>query len=234
MTDVSTEAPVFVRGSTVLDYWLAHAEGLTVHPSGARVEEVVARAPVGRPETLDRSLAHDAAPDGDPGRLDRRRRAVVRAPVARRHRGKRLVADGSHAPHPSSSPERATPRPRRAAGASRSGQRGAAHRGGIALGALVAAPARGASGVATGRQAGRRGDAHGDGCPVARATHQRRRAHGWRGRGQVRSRNGGHPRPRCCAGSSRSRARRGARGHPQQSSARSTPRAAGSAPDEER
>jgi hypothetical protein len=52
MTDVSTDAPVFVRGSTVLDYWLAHAEGLTVHPSGARVEEVVARAPVGRPETL--------------------------------------------------------------------------------------------------------------------------------------------------------------------------------------
>jgi hypothetical protein len=52
MTDVSTDAPVFVRGSTVLDYWLAHAEGLTVQPSGARVEEVVARAPVGRPETL--------------------------------------------------------------------------------------------------------------------------------------------------------------------------------------
>jgi hypothetical protein len=52
MTDVSTDTPVFVRGSTVLDYWLAHAEGLTVHPSGARVEEVVARAPVGRAETL--------------------------------------------------------------------------------------------------------------------------------------------------------------------------------------
>jgi hypothetical protein len=52
MTDVSTDTPVFVRGSTVLDYWLAHAEGLTVHPSGARVEEVVATAPVGRPETL--------------------------------------------------------------------------------------------------------------------------------------------------------------------------------------
>jgi hypothetical protein len=52
MADVSAHTPVFVRGSTVLDYWLAHAEGLTVQPSGARVEEVVARAPIGRPETL--------------------------------------------------------------------------------------------------------------------------------------------------------------------------------------
>jgi hypothetical protein len=52
MADVSAHTPVFSRGSTVLDYWLAHAEGLTVQPSGARVEEVVARAPIGRPETL--------------------------------------------------------------------------------------------------------------------------------------------------------------------------------------
>jgi hypothetical protein len=52
MADVSAHTPVFSRGSTVLDYWLAHAEGLTVQPSGARVEEVVATPPVGRPETL--------------------------------------------------------------------------------------------------------------------------------------------------------------------------------------
>jgi hypothetical protein len=52
MADVSAHTPVFVRGSTVLAYWLAHAEGLTVQPSGARVEEVVATPPVGRPETL--------------------------------------------------------------------------------------------------------------------------------------------------------------------------------------
>lgn len=52
MTDTSAHTPSFSRGSTVLDYWLAHAEGLTIQPSGARVEEVVARAPIGRTETL--------------------------------------------------------------------------------------------------------------------------------------------------------------------------------------
>ena len=52
MADVSAHAHVFTRGSTVLDYWLAHAEGLTVQPLGARVEEVVLAPPVGRAQTL--------------------------------------------------------------------------------------------------------------------------------------------------------------------------------------
>ena len=52
MGDALTEAPVFSRGSTVLDYWLVHAEGLTVEPLGARVEEVVVAAPEGRAERL--------------------------------------------------------------------------------------------------------------------------------------------------------------------------------------
>jgi hypothetical protein len=45
-------ATVFSRGSSVLDYWLAHAEGLTVRPLDAVVEQVVARPPSGRAETL--------------------------------------------------------------------------------------------------------------------------------------------------------------------------------------
>jgi hypothetical protein len=52
MPDVSAPTPVFSRGSTVLDYWLVHAEGLTVQPLGARVEEVVVTAPAGRAESL--------------------------------------------------------------------------------------------------------------------------------------------------------------------------------------
>src|SRR5438045_8723540 len=52
MADVSAPPAVFPRGSTVLDYWLAHAEGLTVQPLGARVEEVVVMPPVGRAEAL--------------------------------------------------------------------------------------------------------------------------------------------------------------------------------------
>jgi hypothetical protein len=52
MADVSAPTPIFSRGSTVLDYWLAHAEGMTIQPLGARVEEVVAVAPVGRAEAL--------------------------------------------------------------------------------------------------------------------------------------------------------------------------------------
>ena len=52
MPDVSAPTPVFPRGSTVLDYWLVHAEGLTVQPLGARVEEVVVTAPAGRAEAL--------------------------------------------------------------------------------------------------------------------------------------------------------------------------------------
>src|SRR6267378_1983607 len=50
MADVSARTPVFSRGSTVLDYWLAHAEGLTVQPLGARVEHVIVKAPVGHAE----------------------------------------------------------------------------------------------------------------------------------------------------------------------------------------
>ena len=52
MADVSVHTHVFTRGSTVLDYWLAHAEGLTVQPLGARVEEVVLAPPVGRAQAL--------------------------------------------------------------------------------------------------------------------------------------------------------------------------------------
>ena len=52
MGNASVTRPVFARGSTVLDYWLAHAAGLTVQPSGARVEEVISSAPAGRAETL--------------------------------------------------------------------------------------------------------------------------------------------------------------------------------------
>jgi hypothetical protein len=52
MADLSAHTPVFSRGSSVLDYWLVHSEGMTVEPLGARVEEVVVTAPVGRAETL--------------------------------------------------------------------------------------------------------------------------------------------------------------------------------------
>ena len=52
MAEVSAPPAVFPRGSTVLDYWLAHAEGLTVQPLGARVEEVVVTPRIGRAEAL--------------------------------------------------------------------------------------------------------------------------------------------------------------------------------------
>jgi hypothetical protein len=52
MADVSAHTPTFSRGSAVLDYWLVHAEGLTIQPLGARVEEVVVTAPVGHAEAL--------------------------------------------------------------------------------------------------------------------------------------------------------------------------------------
>ena len=52
MADVSARTPIFSRGSTVLDYWLVHAEGLTIQPLGARVEEVVVKAPIGHAESL--------------------------------------------------------------------------------------------------------------------------------------------------------------------------------------
>ncbi|MGH3001604.1 MAG: hypothetical protein ACRDM1_02865, partial [Gaiellaceae bacterium] len=52
MADGSVDAPVFLRGSNVLDYWLAHAEGLRLEPLGVRVESVVVREPVGRAEAL--------------------------------------------------------------------------------------------------------------------------------------------------------------------------------------
>jgi hypothetical protein len=52
MANVSAHTPIFSRGSAVLDYWLVHAEGLTIQPLGARVEEVVVAAPAGRAESL--------------------------------------------------------------------------------------------------------------------------------------------------------------------------------------
>src|SRR5579883_3160648 len=79
MADVSVHAHVFTRGSSVLDYWLAHAEGLTVQPLGARVEEVVLAPPVGRAQALLvrsrsgrlRTIPADAiaAVEPSPGRL---------------------------------------------------------------------------------------------------------------------------------------------------------------------
>jgi hypothetical protein len=52
MTGAAAQAPIFSRGSNVLEYWLLHAEGLVVRPLGARVEEVIAPAPFDRAETL--------------------------------------------------------------------------------------------------------------------------------------------------------------------------------------
>jgi hypothetical protein len=70
MADVSAPPSTFSRGSAVLDYWLAHAEGLTVQPLGARVEEVVAGAPVGHAEAL---IVRS--------RMTRRRRAIPTASI---------------------------------------------------------------------------------------------------------------------------------------------------------
>jgi hypothetical protein len=52
MAKAPAHSPTFSRGSTVLDYWLVHAEGMTVQPIGARVEEVVVTARVGHAEAL--------------------------------------------------------------------------------------------------------------------------------------------------------------------------------------
>ena len=71
MADVSARTPVFSRGSTVLDYWLAHAEGLTVQPLGARVEHVIVKAPVGHAEAL---IVRS--------RMTRRRRAIPAESIA--------------------------------------------------------------------------------------------------------------------------------------------------------
>src|SRR3954462_9651435 len=71
MPDVSAPPAVFPRGSTVLDYWLAHAEGLTVQPLGARVEEGVVTPPIGRAEAL---IVRS--------RLTRRRREIPAASIA--------------------------------------------------------------------------------------------------------------------------------------------------------
>jgi len=52
MTGATAQAPIFSRGSNVLDYWLLHAEGLVVRPLGLQVEEVIASDPLGGAETL--------------------------------------------------------------------------------------------------------------------------------------------------------------------------------------
>lgn len=52
MAETPARPRTFARGSTVLDYWLAHSEGFTVQPLGARVERVVAAVPVGRADVL--------------------------------------------------------------------------------------------------------------------------------------------------------------------------------------
>ena len=64
-------SPVFSRGSSVLDYWLAHAEGLVVEPLGAPVERVVVTRPVGHAESL---IVRS--------RMTRRRREIPAAAVA--------------------------------------------------------------------------------------------------------------------------------------------------------
>jgi hypothetical protein len=71
MADVSAPTPIFSRGSAVLDYWLVHAEGLTIQPLGARVEEVVVAPPVGRAESL---IVRS--------RVTRRRRAIPAESIA--------------------------------------------------------------------------------------------------------------------------------------------------------
>src|SRR3954447_16403407 len=76
MANVSARPHVFSRGSTVLDYWLAHAEGLTVQPLGARVVQVVVTPPAGRAEAL-----------------------IVRSPMTRRR--KKIPADSIAAVEPS-------------------------------------------------------------------------------------------------------------------------------------
>src|SRR5581483_1444718 len=77
MADASADPHVFSRGSTVLDYWLVHAEGLTVQPLGVRVEEVVVAPRVGRAKAL-----------------------IVRSRVTRRRRA--IPADAIAAVEPSS------------------------------------------------------------------------------------------------------------------------------------
>jgi hypothetical protein len=52
MANAPSTTHVFSRGSNVLDYWLTRAEGFTVQPLGARVEEVVVAHPSGRAEAL--------------------------------------------------------------------------------------------------------------------------------------------------------------------------------------
>src|SRR5258708_39622248 len=75
MADVSAHTLIFSRGSTVLDYWLVHGEGMMGGPIGARVEEVVVGAPIGRAEALivrsrithrPRAIPADSIVAGDP------------------------------------------------------------------------------------------------------------------------------------------------------------------------
>ena len=118
MANGTAQPRTFSRGSTVLDYWLAHAEGLTVQPLGARVEEVVVRPPVGRAEAL---IVRS--------RMTRRRRKIPAASIAavEPSAGNLLLdadaaGNGMHLPRPS--PERiAAAR----AGAQRSGRYARTH-----------------------------------------------------------------------------------------------------------
>jgi hypothetical protein len=67
----SRPSPVFTRGSAVLEYWLVHAEGLTVVPPRARVVRVVAAARTGRADAL---IVRS--------RLTRRRRSIPASAIA--------------------------------------------------------------------------------------------------------------------------------------------------------
>lgn len=100
MTEVIARPRVFSRGSPVLDYWLAHAEGMTVQPLGAVVERVLVPAPLEPPEALvvrhpssgrERTIPADAIASVEPAAGELRlvaearpRRAAVAARYAAR------------------------------------------------------------------------------------------------------------------------------------------------------
>ncbi|HZT92470.1 MAG TPA: hypothetical protein VFA05_10570 [Gaiellaceae bacterium] len=89
------EARLFPRGTNVLDYWLAHAEGFVVYPLGARVEQVVAapdgraaglviRSRAGRRRTIDAAAVAGVDPAAQVLVLARHRSPVSLPAAARR------------------------------------------------------------------------------------------------------------------------------------------------------
>ncbi len=170
----SARTPSFSRGSRVLDYWLAHAEGLTVQPTGAVVEKVVT-GPDGSRGGPDRPLEDDPAPEGHPGCVRRRLRAVVAALAPR-------PADAPRPAYPASvaGPNCRNARDDRARGSERTRvRRRRLTRGafGHAVRRRVAPPARGAGwhddrAVESSRRCTNRGRS-----PLARAASRRDQPH---------------------------------------------------------